>query len=59
MYAGREMAAKNRRGRKAEVRAGSGGGGVAAPERIGYAASVGVARRFFQSQYHAIQMQVS
>ena len=30
-----------------------------APGRVVYAASVGMARRFFQSQYHAIQMQVS
>jgi hypothetical protein len=32
----------------------------AKPRRhVAYAASVGVARRFFQSQYHAIQMQIS
>jgi len=31
----------------------------AALARAAYAASVGMARRFFHSQYHAIQMQIS
>ena len=79
MNAEREMATKNRLGRKQEVGAGRGalrprsllGWGRQTRARTprcdghrvagagAYAASVGVARRFFQSQYHAIQMQIS